>query len=140
MKSLKTTFENITKDNGFQSDILLVLRGIRDLKDFTGNFPGLALFKTANDVDEDYQGGSQDRLDLNIWGFTTVEARDNNYDNLDKLVADVEKILHSSTYNSDYYNNTFILDTKFYEGGVDDSFGFFDMHIQISYFHSLGDI
>ena len=28
---------------------------------------------------------------LHIWGFVTVEARENNYDNLDKIVADVSK-------------------------------------------------
>jgi hypothetical protein len=140
INSIKTTLENITEVNSFQSTVIKVLRGIRVLDDFSaGDLPGLAIFKTANNVDETYQQGSEDRLVLHIWGFVTVEARENNYDNLDKLVADVESILHNSSYNS-YYNNTFIKNTNFYEGGVQDSFGFFDMEIEVSYFHTLGDI
>jgi len=139
INSLKTTLENITTGNGFQSTVIKVLRGIRGLDDFSsGNLPGLAIFKTANNVEETYQGGSEDRMVLHIWGFVTVEARTGDYDNLDKLVADVEKILFSA-YNI-YKNYTFIYTATFYEGGVQDSFGFFDMEIEVSYFHNLGDI
>jgi len=140
LDSLKTTLENITTSNSFQSQVVKVMRGVRGLDDFSpADLPGLAIFKTANKVDESYQGGSEDRLEIHIWGFVPVEARVNDYDNLDKLVADVEKVLHNSTYNS-YSSNTFIGNTNFYEGGVQDSFGFFDMEIQISYFHNLGVI
>jgi len=139
INSLKTTLENITTGNGFQSTVIKVLRGIRGLDDFSsGNLPGLAIFKTANNVEETYQGGSEDRLVLHIWGFVTVESRLNDYDNLDKLVADVEKALFSN-YNS-YKDYTFVINTNFYEGGVEDSFGFFDLEIEISYFHNLGII
>ena len=139
LNSLKTTLENITTANSFQSTVVKVLRGIRVLDDFSSaDLPGLAIFKTTNEVDESYQQGSEDRLAIHIWGYVTVEARLNDYDNLDKLVADVEKVLHSS-YNS-YKDYTFIGNTNFWEGGVQDSFGFFDMSIEISYFHDLGVI
>jgi len=139
INSVKTTLENITTANDFQSNVIKVLRGIRGIDDFTsGNMPGLAIFKTENRVEETYQGGSEDRLVLHIWGFVTVEARTDDYDNLDKLVADVEKVLHSA-YNS-YKDYTFIKNTTFFEGGVQDSFGFFDIEVEISYFHNLGDI
>ena len=139
INSVKTTLENITTGNGYQSNVIKVLRGIRGIDDFTsGNMPGLAILKTENRVEETYQGGSEDRLVLHIWGFVTVEARTDDYDNLDKLVADVEKVLHSA-YNS-YKDYTFINTATFYEGGVQDSFGFFDMEIEVSYFHDLGNI
>lgn len=140
INSIKATLESITEVNSFQTTVIKVLRGIRTLEDFSAaNLPGLSIFRMTNKVDESYQQGSEDRLVLHIWGFVAVEARANDYDSLDKLAADVEFALHSATYNS-YRNYTFIKNTNFYEGGVQDSFGFFDMEIEVSYFHTLGDI
>ena len=122
--------------NGFQSDVKKVLRGIRGLTDFSGELPGLAIYKPMAENKTNQYGGTETEMTLNIWGFTNVEARVDNYDALDMLVADTELILMDSTYNQ-YLTETFIKNTTFYEGGIQDSFGFFNMELKMLFDHEL---
>lgn len=134
--AIKDALENITEANGFQTTVIKVLRGVRGLDDFGGDLPGLSIYKPLNQNKSNEYGGTESDMFLNIWGFTKVEARANDYSRLDKLAADVEKLLMSSTYNP-YLTETFIEKTAFYEGGIQDSFGFFNMEIKMTFDHEL---
>ena len=134
--TLFSALSEITTANGFQSDVVKVLRGVRSLSDFSGELPGLSIYKPLNENESNQYGGTQSNMILNIWGFCKVEARENDYDSLDMLAADVEKLLMSDSYNP-YLNETFIRRTAFYEGGVQDSYGFFNMEIGLLFDHEL---
>lgn len=130
------SLSSIKKSNGFQTNVAKVLRGIRGLEDFSGELPGLAIYKPSNEVSLNQYGGTESKMTLNIWGFAKVEAKVNDFDSLDKLAADTEKLLMSTEYNS-YLTETFINRTLFYEGGVQDKFGFFNMEIHMIFDHEL---
>jgi len=140
LNAIKTSLEKITIANGYQSDIGIVKRGARSLDDMTGFFPGLTLWKEKNIRDDDYQTGSLSILVLHVWGFCQVDAHNDNYDNLDKLVSDVEKVLTSSTHNPTYYTDVFIRDTEYYEGGPENAYGIFDMVVELKYFYDFGSV
>lgn len=131
--------KNITVANGFQTDVQRVLRGVRSLEDFSGSLPGLSVFKPVNENALNDYGGTESGMNLNILGFAKVEARVDDYTGLDKLAADTEKLLMSYDYNA-YLTDTFIQRTYFYEGGVQDSFGFFRMELIIKFDHSFEEI
>lgn len=128
--------EQIKKSNGFLTNVVKVLRGIRGLDDFSGDLPGISIYKPLNDNKSNQYGGTESEMTLNIWGFCKVEARVNDYDNLDSLAADVEMLLMSETYNP-YLLETYIQRTAFYEGGIQDSFGFFNMEVKMLFDHEL---
>lgn len=140
LNSIKTTLGLITIANEYQTNIAKVMRGIRDLKDFSGNMPGLTIWKEKSFPDGDYQGGGKRVLKLHVWGFCNVDARHDDYDNLDKLEADVVKVLCSKDHNPLYYNDVFIKDIDSFEGGTDNSHGILDMVVEIEYFHKFGEI
>lgn len=140
VNSIKATLEKITVANGYQTNIASVKRGVRSIEDFEGNLPGISLWKYRNNREDSYQPGSESRLILRAWGYVECEPLQDDYDALDKLVADVEKVLMSSTHNSAYYTNTFINDTTFYEGGTGMNFGIFEMEFEISYFYDFTNI
>jgi len=131
--------DNIKEVNGFQTTVLKVLRGVRSVEDFSGELPGLTVYKPLNENSMNVYGGTGSEMSINIWGFTKVEARVNDYSALDKLAADVELLLMSREYNV-YLTETFIKSTSFYEGGVQDSFGFFNMQVVMRFDHELTDI
>jgi|GEM_PF-1199380 hypothetical protein len=139
INSILATLANITVAKGYQTNIDTIMRGIRDLQDMQGKMPGIALWKERNNRVDDYQTGSQSILVLHVWGFVKVDARNNDYDALDKFAADVEAVLTNATYNS-YRNDTFIRDTVFFEGGADNNHGIFDMVVDVRYFYDMGDI
>jgi hypothetical protein len=140
IEALLAALGNIKTTNGFNTNVRRIYRGVRGLDDFSGgDLPGLTVFRETHEVERDNYGDTKGTQRYRIWGFCKVEARSNDYDNLDKFVADVESVLMNETYNT-YFNDTFIGTTYFYEGGVQDSFGFFNMEVSISYYHELGDI
>ena len=127
-ESILATLKNISKANGFQTDVDSdsVRRGIRTDDDFQGNFPALSLWKYKNKRKDSFQSGSEIRLQFRLWGYAECDSMLDDFDPLDKLAADVEKILMDSTYNAEYYTNTFIGDTTFFEAGTEDNFGVFE--------------
>jgi len=129
---LKRALESITIANGFQTDVETVLRGIQPEEAFSGRMPGLCLWNERGPRDNLYQGGSERRLVCHIWGYAVVQADIGNYEALDKLVADVEKCLMTESYNG-YWGFTDIRETVYYEGGIDDPIGIFDMVVEVSY-------
>jgi len=140
LNAIKLSLEKITIANGYQSDVAIVKRGVRTIDDMVGALPGLTIWKEKNIREDDYQTGSMSILVLHVWGFCNVDARNDDYDNLDKLVADVEKVLTSSTHNPTYYTATFIRDTEYFEGGPEDAFGIFDIVVELKYFYNFGSI
>jgi hypothetical protein len=135
VNSIKTTLESITISNGFLSNVSSVKRGIRTVEDFEGSMPGIALWKNRNEREDSYQFGSESNLHMRIWGFVECDSMQDDYDPLDKFVADCEKVLMSEDYNPNYYKNTFIGDTVFFEGGAEMNFGIFEMSFYVSYFY-----
>lgn len=136
IKSLLTTLGNITVVNGFASTVLKVLRGIQPEQAFAGNMPGLALWNEKGPTEIGTQGKSKRRLVLHVWGYVNVEADEGDYDNLDKLLADVETALLDSTWNS-YWGSTEVKNFTVYEGGVDMPIGMFDMEFEVYYFYNF---
>lgn len=134
--ALFEALSNIKKANGFKTNIMKVLRGIRGLEDFAGELPGLAIYKPLNENNSNQYGGTESRMTLNIWGFAKIEARVNDFTALDDLVADTEMLLMSSTYNP-YLLETFIHKTAYYEGGIQDKFGFFNMEVRMLFDYEL---
>lgn len=132
LSDLKTALESITKANGFQSTVAKVLRGIQPEEAFSGRMPGLCLWNERGPRENFYQGGSQRKLVIHIWGYVLVQADTGNYETLDKLVADVETCLMTTARNA-YAGFTEIIDTVYYEGGIDDPIGIFDMTVEVSY-------
>jgi hypothetical protein len=135
--SLITTLGKVLIANDFQTDIVKVRRGIKTVEDFEGNMPGFAITKLENDTTDGYQGGSENLLNFRIWGYVECESEQDNYDALDKIGADLEKIILMPTYNS-YATNTFIGTSLFYEGGVNENFGIIEMDINVVYFNDFG--
>lgn len=130
--ALKSGLESITTANGFQSTVAKVLRGIQPGEAFSGSMPGLAVWCEQGPRENFSQGHSERTLKLHVWGYVPVDAAEGDYDALDKLVADVEKCLMTVTYNP-YWGDTEIGNTTYYEGGVEDPIGIFDMEVEISY-------
>jgi len=129
---LKTAMEAITTDNEFQSDVAKVMRGIQPESAFTGNMPGLAIWNERGPRENMAQGYSERTLIIHIWGYVPVAAEIGNYDALDKLAADVETCLMTPARWA-YFGFTEIGDTVYYEGGVEDPIGIFDMTVAVSY-------
>lgn len=133
IKGIKECLESISSGSAFQTQVAKVLRGIHAEDSFSGDLPGLSLWCEKGPRKDIGRGYSERRLLFHIWGYTSdVQAANGNYDALDKLVADVEKALMTETYNS-RWAQTYIGDTTYYEGGVDDPIGIFEMLVEVEY-------
>lgn len=132
IKDIKGCLESISSGNPFQSQVAKVLRGIQSEDAFSGDLPGLALWNEKGPRIDVARGHSERTLLFHIWGYVQVQAAGGDYDALDKLVADVEKALMTETYNS-RWAQTYIGDTTYYEGGVDDPIGIFEMLVEVTY-------
>jgi len=132
LAAIVSCMESITTDNGFDTDVKKVLRGIRSREDFSGQLPGIAIWNERAPREESSFSESVRFLAVHIWGFIEVDAVGNDYSALDALIADVEKALMTEKYNANWAR-TAIGDLMIYEGGADDSFGEFDMVLQYAY-------
>lgn len=132
LTDLKTDLEAITVANGFQTTVAKVLRGIHTEEEFAGNMPGICFWNEAGPRKNFAQGRSERKLVIHIWGYVNVQADVGDYDALDKLAADVEKMLMTPARNA-YWQFTEIGDTVYYEGGIDDPIGIFEMIVEIAY-------
>lgn len=133
LSDVKGALESISTSNGFKSNVAKVLRGIHGEESFAGSMPGLAMWCEKGPRITMSQGGfSERKLRIHIWGYVPVDAAAGDYDALDKLEADVEKALMTPAYNS-HWQWTEIGDTAYYEGGVEDPIGIFDMVVEIAY-------
>lgn len=137
--AIKDALKNIKSSNGFKTTVLKVLRGIRGLDDFSGDLPGIAIYKPLNENNSNQYGGTQSNMTMNIWGYAKIDARADDYSALDDLAADTELLLMSAEYNP-YLNETFISRTAFFEGGVQDKFGFFNMEVKMIFDHELAGV
>lgn len=137
--AIKEALKNIKTSNGFKTTVLKVLRGIRSTEDFSGEMPGIAVYRPVTENTANKYNLTQSKMILNIWGFTKVEAKSDDFSALDDLVADVELLLMTKEYNH-YFTDTFISKTSFFEGGIQDKFGFFNMEIEILFDHELTEV
>ena len=131
IKEVQSGLAGITVANGFQTNVKKVLRGIRSREDFE-TIPGLAIWNESRPTQARTFSGNTGTLILHIFGIVEVDARNDKYDNLDKLLADVEKCVTTVARNS-YADKTEVRDLTIYEGGSEDSFGEFDMVIEVQY-------
>ena len=145
LASLKTTLEAISIINGFQLDVKLVLRGYVSPKDAKGKTPTLSILNTKRPSKITTQGDpgyKEGILKISIIGYVEVPSIMNgyDYDKLDKLSADVEKILSTPTptvitnnaYNQ-YAGWTSNFYTEYYEGGIPPGMASFVMDVDIVY-------
>lgn len=136
IETIVAALKNITIVNGFRTNIGKVVRGIRNIDDFLGDLPAISVWNERNVYTDSAMGTTKSILTLHFWGFVKAKARHNDYTELDNLAADVEQLLMDSTYNPYITSGlTFLLNTTFYEGGVVDNFGIFDMIAEIHYFY-----
>jgi len=138
---LKTLLEGITVANGYQTNVREVRRGIHDLDDMP-NRPALCIWNDKGPAEELVKGaaGVNNRtLHCWIWGYVDVDPGD--YDNLDALVADVEQRINTSdgAWPSNMLNIT-IMDSTYYEGGVSDAVGIFEMEIELVYRYDRNNV
>lgn len=123
---------------GFETDLSKVARGIRTVDDFLGDIPAITIWNEKMTREDTAQVVSKSTLRLHLWGFTKVDAQNSDYTSLDKLASDIEKCLNNPTYNPYMISGfTFIRETYFYEGGVQDSFGMLDMIVDIDFFYPI---
>ena len=130
--TVKQALESIIRGAGFQTSVQKVLRGIHSEDAFAGAMPGLAFWNERGPRHNMAQGKSERTLVIHIWGYTPADPASGDYDELDRLVADVETVLMTPGYNP-YWGFTEITDSTYYEGGVEDPIGIFEMIAEISY-------
>ena len=138
ISAIAAGLRNITLAKGFETNIAKVSRGIRSVDDFLGDIPAITIWNEKMTREDTAQVISKSTLRLHLWGFVKVDARNDDYINLDKLASDIEKCLNNPTYNP-YMSKgfTFIRETYFYEGGTQDSFGMLDMIVDIDFFYPI---
>lgn len=132
MAAIKACLEKITIANGFYSNVVRVDRGVRAIGDFQGDLPAFAIWKFQNNPDPEVYEGEENRLQIRVWGYVQCDSMYSDFEPLDKLAIDCERALKSPVYNS-IYEDTFVGITQFYEGGVNENFGIFEMQIVATY-------
>lgn len=136
LTDLKTWLEAITVQNGYQSNVKKVRRGISMADDFPER-PALG-FWSDKEEKEDLAGEMRaSRMHVFLWGYVSVEP--GNYDALDKLISDVEICINGSRANWDAAIAEIRMgDVSAYEGGVGDPTGSFETEITIDYEYDRG--
>lgn len=131
LDDLKTLLEAITVANGYQSTVAEVKRGIHYVGDMP-NRPGLCFWNDKGPK-KDLAGEQCERV-LHVWIWGYVDIQPGDYDALDAIVSDVEKCLNTSLESwSSSVTESKVIDTTYYEGGVSDPIGIFEMEAEITY-------
>lgn len=129
LSALKTCLEGITTDNDYQVTVAEVKRGIHFVDDMR-NRPGLCFWSDKGPRRDETNEQSERDLHIWIWGY--VDVQPGNYDELDKLVADVETRLMTRSAWA-YRDDTKIGELNTYEGGASDPVGVFEMEVTVNY-------
>ena len=137
LDDLKTWLEAITVANGYQTTVAEVKRGIHYADDMQ-NRPSLCFWNDKGPK-KDLAGEQCERvLHIFIWGY--IDIQPGTYDNLDGLVSDVEACLNGSRANWDSsITQVDVGDSTYYEGGVTDPIGIFEMEAEIYYEYDRAD-
>lgn len=132
LDALYTCLAGVTTANGHPITVNEVRRGIH-LPEEMPNRPALGYTNTkATRVEGDF-ANSMRVLDVLIYGY--VDVQPGNYDNLDDLMQGVEQRLMTASAWT-YKSGTNIKSYTIYEAGAHDPIGYFDMEVEITYFHA----
>jgi len=131
LKALKTCLEGITTENGYALSVQQVRRGVHLAKEMS-NRPALGVTGLRTRRAEGGSGTSQKTLQAMIYGY--IDLQPDDYDPLDDLIQAVETRLMTPAAWS-YYGWTDIREIVTYEGGIQDRMGYFDMELEITFFH-----
>jgi len=131
--ALVTGLAGITVTNGYQTTIIDVMEGEGGLSS-QPNRPGFLVYARSATHENFAFGSKRIIFPVNIWGFVDVQPED--YDNLRKLEADLEKYLATWTYKAE----TEILRTMTIEMTSDPMIGIFEAELQIDYVFTVGTL
>jgi len=131
LNDLKTALKMICVANGYQSNVQEVRRGVYGYDQMLSR-PALCFFNTMATTEESSMSGQSQRvLSITIRGYVDI-TEDGNYDPLDELVADVEKLLMTpGTWSRQGW--TQVKNLRIFEGLLSDKVGVFEMDIQVTY-------
>ncbi len=129
MNALKTALESITITNGYQQEIVEVIESPVVLPDIA-NKPGIRFYSDESVRKYIYFGSCEQELHIWIWGY--VEAQPEDWDNLRKLEADIEKCLDTEASWS-YREDTDLMRFSNHFGGVDQMAGIVEIEMVLRY-------
>ena len=131
LNSLKSALESISTARGYQSDVQEVRRGVYSYEQMLSR-PALCFFNTSATTEVFSMSGKSERtLDITIRGYVDI-TEDGNYDPLDKLIADVEKLLMTPDEWA-WQGWTQVKNLRIFEGLLADNVGVFEMDVQVTY-------
>jgi hypothetical protein len=133
LEQLKDDFEKIKTIRGYHHTVAKVYRGWVSADEVVDK-PAIAFTNMRSEkllAGGDTMGSTRQR-GLHIVIFAYVDLPDEqDYDNLDKIVSDIEKFLEST--DNTYYADTYVGDMAIYEGGVSDPVGIAEIEARIYY-------
>lgn len=133
LESIRTTCENITKENGFNNDVSQVVRKMLTWDNPAITFPILMVLGSGEVYEDQFGPITNSKLRVKIRGYTKDEADPET--TLNSLIKDVLKILEDKTYNFCYKSYKPVsLDTD--EGWLSiemNGLGLFELIIEIWY-------
>jgi hypothetical protein len=131
LNDLKIALETISVANGYQSNVQEVRRGAYSADQMLSR-PALCFFNVSATTEESSMSGQSERtLTITIRGYVDV-TEEGDYDPLDKLMADVEKLLMTPASWS-WQEWTQVGSLRVYEGLLSENVGAFEMDVQVMY-------
>jgi len=128
--ALKTALLTILTANGYATDIAMVTEEPALISDIPDK-PALAFWSDSRVRKNFAYSTSESELHIWIWGY--VETQEGVYTKVRELMADVEKVLDSWTYDE----FTDLKNTTKYFGGLN-LISLFEMELVVSYRYAFG--
>jgi hypothetical protein len=136
MNALKSALEGITTANGFGTDIAEAIESPAVLVDVP-NRPAIRFYSDYDKRADDSFGRSKKDLHVWIWGY--VDAEPEQWDNLRKMKADMEKCLsQDSTWP--YRPETDIKGFNNFFGGVRKTIGIIELELVVSFDYPFAEL
>ena len=130
LNNLKSSLQDIRRENGFKSTVDRVQRGIYLPEDISER-PAVTIYNTKSTVvSTTFEVAGIRDLEIMITGFTLYGKENPN--DLDDLAMDLETFFNSKVYNP-YFKWTRIGDIKFYEGPKIDPIGIVELLVYVRY-------
>lgn len=135
LTQLKEDFKNITINNGYNTELSRVERGLYSAEEvYERPFLCFANYSTPK-IEEVFGGRVRRNLTIAIVGYINVTL--GNIEALDKFSADIQKFLYCS--HNTFYEDTTIGDILYFEGSKDNVNGAVYIEIEIAYDYAISD-
>lgn len=132
LAALKTALEQITKANGFQTDVRTVRRGAY-APDRMSPRPAICVYSLEREQQDLTGGDAESIMSVGIDGW--MDLRDEDFAPLDNFAADAQALLMSQTRNP-YRTETSIKKVLYLEMVTERTVGF-AMEVEVKYEHTL---